>query len=197
MNTAISTVVASTVNIEGTMANVGKLREQVNKLRGQIETGYDAVKDSLDLLPTNVTFWKLIKKLNEDIKYVKSYEIGTGRFIHNLSFGHINVIKSDVLYAMRFVKTYGELRDALYQPLNDVITGFGDDGYGDLVDSFPLFGKKRYELALKGQLVGDMDAQYQGENYMNTTMNNKARECFASHCRHEFGSNDYEGEPVY
>ncbi len=47
--------------------------------------------------------------------------------------------------AIRFAKTYDEKKAALYDPLFDVVTGRGDDSYGDLLDSLPILGRELYE----------------------------------------------------
>lgn len=43
--------------------------------------------------------------------------------------------------AIRFAKTWGHYKRALYKPLFDVVEDKGDDGYGDLLDSLPLAGQ--------------------------------------------------------
>jgi hypothetical protein len=41
--------------------------------------------------------------------------------------------------------------------------GLGDDGFGDMTDSFPLHGRRKYEAALKGKLP---EKYHLGENYV-------------------------------
>lgn len=50
----------------------------------------------------------------------------------------------------RFAKTWTAKKDALYQPLFDVVEGKGDDGYGDFLDALPLAGREVYEACLDG-----------------------------------------------
>jgi hypothetical protein len=83
----------------------------------------------------------------------------------------------------RFAKTYGEMKRALYKPLFDVITGYGDDGYGDLIDSFMFHGRSRYEKALKGEIVGNSDDQYLGENYISMRLEEGAERFFGTELR--------------
>lgn len=87
--------------------------------------------------------------------------------------------------ALRFYKTYRRLKARLSKALWDVIEGFGDDGYGDVIDSFPLFGRERAEKALKGEIEGESRDQYQGENYIGMSLENALFEYYASSCRFE------------
>lgn len=47
-----------------------------------------------------------------------------------------------------FSKYYEKLDNALYQPLFDVVTGRGDDGYSDLLDSLPLADERIVDRCL-------------------------------------------------
>ncbi len=44
--------------------------------------------------------------------------------------------------AMSFAKSWRDIAGQLYEPLFDVVTGRGDDGYSDLLDSLPLAGRE-------------------------------------------------------
>lgn len=77
----------------------------------------------------------------------------------------VNTI-DDVPIYLRYCVTYKIKSDNLYETLRDTITGFGDDGYSDVLDSFVLFGKERYEMAIDGEIIGSSRDQYQGENYI-------------------------------
>jgi len=57
-----------------------------------------------------------------------------------------------------FANTYRELVSKLYKPLFDVVTGYGDDGYGDLLDTLPLLGREFVKRILEGEWgEGDHD----------------------------------------
>jgi len=54
-----------------------------------------------------------------------------------------------------FAKTYRALKDQLYQPLFEVVEGYGDDSYGDLLDTLPLLGRDFIKLILHGGFGGE------------------------------------------
>ena len=138
------------------------------------------------------TFWEMLEELRERLNHsipnklegIQYADIkrSTDQFVWEYAYGR----KSDRLNdAVRFVQTYDAKVAALYKPLFDEIDGFGDDGYSDILDSFPLFGRTTYELALKSQLCGDSEKQYQGENYISTRLMESTFEYFASVASHE------------
>ena len=186
----MSAIVETTVNVEKTEANISSLQCKVNTMRKEIRTATEAIMNDVELLPDN-EFWPLIEELNRWIAMRKNHTIASEQFIHTLTYNHVRKIDTDRETAMRFVKTYNEKSGALYKPLYNVITDQSDDGYGDLIDSFPLFGQERYELALKGEIVGDQEEQDQGENYMRTKMEEAMLDLYASSCRSDY---DPEGE---
>lgn len=119
-------------------------------------------------------FWAMIDELNTEIRRTgkkPDYELAFERFCWEYAFRNENKIDKVV----RFIKTYESKVAALYKPLNEVIEGYGDDGYGDILDSFPLFGREKYEKALKGEIKGD---PYQGENYIKMKLTDAAFEKF-------------------
>jgi len=71
--------------------------------------------------------------------------------------------------AIRFAETYDAKKDALYNPLFDVVEGRGDDGYGDLLDSLVLLGRDLYT-----KCVGDGKKSDIGNNRSFETACNKA-----------------------
>jgi len=116
-------------------------------------------------------FWELtVEELSQLFKNFAqdghaAYKRTTSEFIRKLVYE-----KEDPYLAIRYIKTYDIKVSALYRPLFGVIEGCGDDGYGDVLDSFPLFGRERYEKALKGEIVGTSEEQYQGENYISMSL---------------------------
>jgi len=50
-----------------------------------------------------------------------------------------------------FTKTYSELDTQLSKALWDVVTDYGDDGYGDLIDTLPLLGRGFCKKILAGE----------------------------------------------
>jgi len=181
----MSAVVETTINVSKTEENIGKLQGQVNQMRMEMRTGIRAIMSDAELLPDD-EFWPLVAELNRWIEMRKNHAIAAEQFIHTLTYNHVRGLETDRTTAMRFVKTYNEKSHALYKPLYDVIKNCGDDGYGDILDSFPLFGQERYELALKGEIVGTQKEQDQGENYMVMKMENAMLDLYASSCRSEY-----------
>jgi hypothetical protein len=152
-------------------------------------------------------FWAMIEDLKKEIlgtyysKEEKTIEkadirLGISRFTWNYAHGDKSDQMDDLL---SFVKTYEVKKGALYRPLFDVIEGYGDDGYGDVLDSFPLFGRKRYEMALNGEIEGDSEDQYQGENYIRMTLEDQTFEKFGQLMDHTARDIDSEeaGEEAY
>ena len=144
----------------------GKMIAKANTIKNILKGVFREHLNTVELLSDN-EFWSMVKDLRKQIEgtmpdktstslFYADMRLATDRFFHSYVFG------KDVEKALSFVRTYRVKSDALYRPLFDVIEGFGDDGYGDVLDSFPLFGKKRYEKALNGEIEGTSEAQYQG-----------------------------------
>ena len=136
------------------------------------------------------TFWNMIRELNKEIRntmplekkdnrelWSADIELATDRFVWEYAHGSKAGSFSDVL---EFIKTYNKKARALYKPLFNVIEGYGDDGYGDMLDAFPLLGKERYDNALEGIIEGDSENQYQGENYIKMKLEDAAFKYFNS-----------------
>jgi len=97
---------------------------------------------------------------------------------------------------MRFYATYKRLCGLLYGKLNDAGKGYGSDGFGDMIDSFPLAGRKAIEAALSGDIQTPLqlrntvnmavsvaeDSAYilQGENYHQMTFEDQLVKRFVS-----------------
>ena len=54
--------------------------------------------------------------------------------------GQTKVHNFDYVDVLRWHVTHRKLTTAFYEPLFHVVSGRGDDGYGDLLDSLPLAG---------------------------------------------------------
>lgn len=114
-------------------------------------------------------FWEQLADLKEEWERVKDSgdsRLAIERFLWKFFHGG----KNDPVLAVRFVKTYRSKVEALGLSLNTVITGCGSDTFGDVIDSFPLFGHDMYEQAVRGKLIDKDDYRvwYQGENYFRT-----------------------------
>jgi len=170
----------------------GKFYRQSEQLKEGLRKSFSIYLDTLEELDDD-TFWNMINELREIL--IQSIPTGLSKSINNAkiiescdrftwiyAFGNKNDCFDDFL---RFVKTYNKKVSALYRPLFDVISGFGDDGYGDLLDSFPLWGRKRYEMALNSEIEGENEEQYQGENYFRMRLEQAVFEKFCSISRHK------------
>jgi len=170
------------------MSMIEQMEKTVGTLQGEISERISKVEKLVDKLIEGSAlmgdddFWAAIKDLAKEVKYAKdNTKLACDRFLHEYIFGR----KTDPYAAMRFIRTYNKKVDALYKPLFDTIDGFGDDGYGDILDSFPLFGRERYEKALKGEIEGSSKDQYQGENYMRMSLEDVFKKKFAIACWYE------------
>jgi hypothetical protein len=118
------------------------------------------------------TFWKEVAKLN---KYIKKFNGYTDRNKYECGakdYIRLKAVDNQLMIAVSFVVTYEVMVAALYKPLFDVVDDQGDDGFGDVLDSFPLFGEERYNMALQGEIEGETAEQYQGENYIRMNLTN-------------------------
>jgi len=172
--------------------NFGRLyREAEITIKG-LEISFRLHLDTLESLDDD-TFWDMLADFKKEIdRTIPSgiedpsvsnarVKLAVSRFSHKYYFEENEKVET----LLRFVTTYNRKTSAIYEPLFKVVEGFGDDGYGDILDSFPLFGRKRYEAALEGKIEGDSKAQYQGENYIATSLESEAFSLFCSHCRYE------------
>jgi hypothetical protein len=181
----MESAIATSINVEETFKNVGKLQSEINEKKEVIGKAFRAILHQSEAMEED-KFWELIENLNKTIKRTENHKVGTENFMHNLAFGHSKVSgeATTVEDGFSFVKAYEEMSGKISKPLWDVIEGFGDDGYGDVIDSFLLFGKERYLKALEGEIEGKSEDQYQGENYMSMHLENDLEEKFAIGCVH-------------
>ena len=143
------------------LVNLAKRRDSVES---QIDKTVDhLLKNSAQINEEN--FWDLVYNLfglwqskGGDFNAMKW---ATDEFIRQLVHNQQNPA-----IALSFVAKYDNKVDALYKPLFNVIKGVGDDGYCDILDSFPLFGSERFKMALMGKIQGKSKDQFQGENYV-------------------------------
>jgi len=185
----MSNAITTTTGVEDTDKNIGNLQGQVNGLVKEIKGAIQALKEQSEVLNDD-DFWALMEEFKATLKRYKmdNTEKAAHSFIHSIVWGHYKhgIDEDNRSVALRFVKTYRASTKAIYKPLFDVISGYGDDGYGDILDSFPLFGRERYEKALEGKLEGDSKAQYQGENYVAMSLDNAIYELYAMSCRNDY-----------
>jgi hypothetical protein len=179
----MESAIATSINVEETFKNVGEIQREINEKQEIIGKAFRAILHQSEAMEED-NFWELIENLNKTIKRTGNHKVGTENFMHNLVFGHSKVGGEDTTVedGFSFVKAYEEMSGKLSKPLWNVIEGYGDDGYGDIIDSFLLFGKERYMKALEGVIEGEPDAQFQGENYMGTHLEDDLQEKFARSC---------------
>ena len=191
--------IATTINVKKTEQNIANLQGQANAMFKEIRTAVEALVDEADMLPDDM-FWFLMEELKTQVRRNSgkdgtiTHAIAKGATkstLHNITYGHIGKKETGRETALQFVKTFQEKSSKLYKPLFDVIKGFGDDGYGDILDSFLLFGQERYEKALKGEIVGSSEDQYQGENYFSMSLDDALYEVYAQSCQSDLAP-DFE-----
>jgi len=187
--------IVTKINTYETEKNIGELQGKMNSLLDEIKSAINAISNEVEELDA-VTFWAIIAEIK---KRLSRYSAKDGAFsssdlkgavestIHAVTFDHIRDLESDRETAIRFVKTYENLTGKISKALWDVVEGYGDDGYGDICDSFPLFGQEVVEQALKGKLT--VEDPYQGENYVCMSLSEKLVEMYAISCLY-----DYRGE---
>jgi len=189
------------------MLNFGRLYREAEIAINGLEISFRLHLDSLEDLDDN-TFWSMLDEFKKEIdrtisSRMKDPTVNDANIklaSHRFGCGYFFGGKGEYETLLRFVATYSRKKNKLYKPLFDVIQGFGDDSYGDILDSFPLLGRKRYEAALEGWIEGDSDAQYQGENYVEMGLESEAFKFFRSYCRFEadeIETGELGGENVY
>jgi len=188
----MSAVVQTRLDVMATCKEVAKRHEQLKRAEREIGCAYTAIMNEVAPIYYE-DFWPLIDVLNKEIKRLGSHRLGVESFVHNAAFGHTSYyplgstkkVYTTMDMTMGFVKRYEQICEDLYKPLFDVIEGFGDDGYGDILDSFPLHGRQRVEMGLKGEIDGTSEDQYQGENYVRMNLNDTLTKKFAMKCYHD------------
>lgn len=110
--------------------------------------------------------------------------------------GRVTVASFTMAEAVQFAKSWRQLSRDLYEPLFDVVTGRGDDAYGDLLDALPLASRKVVMRALEHGYLNDRDLEeavrsscrvhppmadliLHGENYVAASLFEAARQYFA------------------
>ena len=165
--------------IEQNEDTIGQLVMEMNERKSKVEKIVDKMLDGSALMKED-KFWEMTEQLIKGWMRNKSKN-DIHHFLWKLVFGN----KADPYLAMQYVRTYSHMVGRLYEPLFEVIEGFGDDGYGDILDSFPLHGRERYEKALKGEIDGESDDQYLGENYIQMTLLQEFNKLYSNYCQHQ------------
>ena len=189
-------VIATTIDIESTERNIGKLQSQINEHAHAIQNAVWALEKEAKPL-TDDEFWAFMPKLINSITRLgdkismASVQQGTQNFIHSLTYNHIRGMETNRETAMRFVVTYKSIKNRLYESLYKVTTDLSDDGYGDFVDSFPLNGREITEAALDGRLINPQDELELGENYVASRLEDAMIDLYSNSCAHDY---DPEGK---
>jgi len=133
----MESAIATSINFEETFRNVGQLQSEIDERKEVIAKAFRAILHQSEEIEED-KFWELIEDLNKTIKRTGNHKVGTENFMHNLAFGHSKVggEKTTVEDGFGFLVAYENMSSSISKPLWDVIEGFGDDGYGDVIDSF-------------------------------------------------------------
>jgi hypothetical protein len=193
------TAIATRIDVEQTEKNLGDIQKKINELKNDITKAVNALMQEENELEEDL-FWRLMDEFKNFItRYSSGGEMNNAiiksaahSFIHTLTFNHVRGLNTDRKTAISFSKTYKSLTDRLSKSLWDTIEGFGDDGYGDCIDSFPLYGKDAVVRGLKGELDG-LDP-YQGENYVRMSLQNAIEELYPISCNYDYRTFDEEEE---
>jgi hypothetical protein len=182
--------IATRIDIEATEKNLAGLQKEADKIKNEIRKAINALISESEELEDDI-FWTLLEELKNRITRHSTdsefnsacVKVGVNNFIHSVVFDHIRDLDTDRHTAVRFIKSYSTLTNKLSHSLWNVIEGYGDDGYGDCIDSFPLFGREVVEKALEEEL--DVDP-YQGENYVVMNLNDSLTEYFGTSCYYDY-----------
>jgi len=161
---------------------IAALANKKSELEDKIEKMVYKLENKMQPLD-EILFWEMLVLLQQTLtngKKVSEKNITNDikRQMHNFICEFRSTYDNKDMYLialLRFLKTYDLKVAALYNALDSVVRGCGDDGFGDTLDSFPLWGQKRYAAALKGHPFtkrADEDGSnnytkiYLGENYI-------------------------------
>lgn len=154
------------------------MRISQDQSRRSLQTRHEAFMCLMQSVKTlgEEPFWEIVEKIREKVvAEQKSHGVGNlPAELYQLILTQVcwefffsnKASKQTVETWLGFIKTYDEKVHKLYKPLFNEIKGCGDDCYGDILDSFPLFGETMYNDALKGVHGGSWKNFYQGENYI-------------------------------
>jgi hypothetical protein len=116
----------------------------------ELETAFQTLMDTVEPFDLkDPMMWKTVALLTKKIYHSDNKKNVDGFFCDLYRNKEIHMI-----HALRMMKTHSQLRIDLYDALDDVATGRGDDGYGDLLDSFFLAGPTVVQAALNKE-IGD------------------------------------------
>lgn len=186
-----TSIVVTSIDLKKTEENIARVVAESNKLLQRACEGIDEIYYHNTELMNDVSFWVLINELNLHIKRADSHSQGVSNFMSNFMWGHLN---TSVKFAgrkcvMSFVLTYRDKRSAVMDALDQKITDLSDDGFSDMVDSFPLFGQEMFEKAINREIEGDGHKYYQGENYMMSSLEKHMKHLCLESCRVEYLKN--------
>lgn len=181
----------SEINIGRMFVEIQRLEERLNNKVGTLISESEDMSDDV--------FWSLTGELINKIEEFNNAEKATSIFLQDLiNKRYIDCdADCDADTALSYVKKYNEMSGKLYTPLFNVIEGYGDDGYGDIIDAFPLFGRERYEKALKGEIEGNSENQYQGEQYIKLNLFEKLVKIYSCDCYCKYDEKEFEDEQHY
>jgi len=182
-----------------------KMSKQLETLKQNIDEGFRAFHTMFPALSdAEDRFWDILKFYRKIVieNIGKSYKNAPEEFFRQTICERADgSTESGYSYteALAFVNAYHVCKDRLYKPLFGVVTDRGDDSYGDLIDSFPLLGRKLYEQAMKKQISNVDDIVLEtaktaldkklalyvlhGENYNGMGLNDAAQKYFPSYVR--------------
>jgi hypothetical protein len=188
MTHSLEEVVETNINVKETNSNIGKLQKEIDANKKIVKDAILKIVSEYKPLPEDL-FWICVDVLNKSCNNYGITQESVNAFMSNLIFGHSRAFipgtedtKKAREIAARFFLTFCQKKNALYTPLHSIVNGFGDDSFGDLVDSFILFGQERYELALQGKILGSEKDQYQGENYLENMLEAELVNVYAQSC---------------
>ena len=157
------------------MNNIFSLANSHHKARESYEKGFRAFfQDEIHLLPEN-HFW-LLMSVFQNIVFFDSKDTSKDpdEFFRKALANHFSFFSQEArervpecpkysfMEAVQFAKTWADLKDKLYRPLFDTVEGYGDDGYGDLLDALPLCGETFIKKCLKKGSFADHD-EFEGQ----------------------------------
>jgi hypothetical protein len=140
------------------MKTLVQIAKELQEAQAACEEAFRKVYNDAPLMEPD-HFWELMDLVRKEIR---GYRFGLGR-TNGVKQGAEEVgrkIWTDQVPKgltctaeeyVSFAKTYSELARKFYDPLFHVAEGYGDDSYGDLLDTLPLLGRDFSKRILDGE----------------------------------------------
>lgn len=159
-----------------------KLNERMSKIKKENKSIVSHLLKSVPLMEED-EFWSEIERLN---KFITRIDEGYSSSFQNFPYSITQFLEKEdektfrdkikgMMKFMSFVATYYDKIVKLHTRQFHAKLNCSDDSFYDIVDSYPLYGRVKYNEALELEVSGEASEYYQGENYVLRNLNKRIR----------------------